>query len=78
MDHAIDYLRESMYMDTDLFLEEWRTGQFTSIKECPSYEYVKAYCDAINALTKVYYGKEASKYTITPIKLIRIYEEYEQ
>lgn len=76
MDHAIDYLRECMIMDEVVFLEEWHSGQYSSIKYCPSYETVKAYCDAINVLIKAYYSQEyIKKYSLTPIKIIRLYEE---
>lgn len=76
MDHAIDYLREYMTMDEAYFLEEWHSGQYSSIKECPSYETVKAYCDAINVLTKAYYQADyARECYISPIKIIRLYEE---
>ena len=79
MDHAIEYLREYMAMDEAAFLDEWHSGHYESIKECPSYETVKAYCDAINTLTKAYYEADyARKCYISPIKIIRLYEEYEQ
>ena len=79
MDHAINYLREYMSMDESLFVDEWNTNQYKSIKDCPSYETVKAYCDAINTLAKAYYeGDYAREHYISPMKIIRLYEEYDQ
>ena len=79
MDHLIDYIREYMAMDESIFLEEWSSGKYDSIRDCPSYYLVKAYCDAIRILAKAAYKPEYVKdFTTTPIKIIRLYEDMKQ
>ncbi len=76
MDHLIGYIREYMAMDESEFLNEWYSGEYDSIKDCPSYDLVKAYCDAIRILAKAAYKPEYVKdFTITPIKIIYLYED---
>ena len=57
MDHAIEHLSEYMEMDQQDFIEEWKSGQYKKISDCPHYEAVKAYCEARNVLSKYYYDK---------------------
>lgn len=57
MDHAIEWLSDYMEMDKQNFIEEWQSGQYKKISDCPHYEAIKAYCDARNTLSKYYYGK---------------------
>jgi len=68
MDHAISYLIEYMQMDKDEFIEEWKSGNYNKITDCPSYGNVKTYCNAINDMAKYCYGE---KYVNTPIEIIR-------
>ena len=53
MDHAIDFILD--YMDSDKmdFINEWKSGAYKKISDCPTYPYVKAYCDAITILNRM-------------------------
>ena len=53
MDHVIDFILD--YMDSDKmdFINEWKSGAYKKISECPTYPYVKAYCDAITILNRM-------------------------
>ena len=55
MDHAIEWLCDYSGFNRNIFIEEWQSGEYKKISDCPSYYEVKAYCDAINTLSK-YYG----------------------
>jgi len=57
MNHIIDKISDYMEMDEGLFVEEWKSGQYKKISDCPNYFAVKAYCDARNILSKYYNGK---------------------
>ena len=68
MDHVISYISE--YMDVDgkeQLIAEYKSGEFGGLSDCPSYRRVKAYCEALNVLTRYYYGEqEAQAHIITP------------
>lgn len=50
MDHVIEYILSYMEMDVEAFQEEWASGKYEKISDCPTYNAVKAYCNAIKAL----------------------------
>ena len=58
MDHVIDYISEYMYADVEELAKENKSGKYKKLKECPSYEAVKAYCDALRPLYQYMYGKQ--------------------
>ncbi len=53
MDHVIDFIIEYMQMDKEEFIDEWRSGKYKKLSDCPTYSYVKAYCDAITILNRL-------------------------
>ena len=53
MDHVIDFILDYMQMDKDDFRQEWESGKYKKISDCPTYPYIKAYCDAIKALNRL-------------------------
>lgn len=53
MDHVIDYILNYMEWEKDEFINEWRSGNYKKMSECPTYPYVKAYCDAIAILNRL-------------------------
>ena len=53
MDHIINFIIEYMQADKEDFINEWQTGKYKKISECPTYPYVKAYCDAITILNRL-------------------------
>lgn len=57
MDHAIESLTEYAEIEARDLKQEYGSGEYGSIQECPSYEKIKAYADAINRLT-VYYAPD--------------------
>ena len=40
-------------MDKEDLLGEWRSGKYKKLSDCPTYPYVKAYCDAITILNRL-------------------------
>lgn len=72
MDHAIDYLEQYMTMDKELFIEQWKSGQYEKLEDCPSYGEVKAYCDALRILMKQHYDEKVLKESnLTPRSIIK-------
>lgn len=58
MDHAINSLRPYLEAERDCVIEEWRSGQYKKITDCPSYSAVKAIVAAIHVLEKYEYGEK--------------------
>lgn len=74
MDHVIDYIENYMNCyDVGQLQKEYKSGLYKKLSDCPNYKTVKAYCDAINILTKAYYVPEYAKmYTVTPKQLVEL------
>lgn len=53
MDHLIDYILDYMYADKEDFINEWKSGKYKKLSDCPTFPYVKAYCDAITILDRL-------------------------
>ncbi|MBD5548680.1 MAG: hypothetical protein HDQ97_15030 [Lachnospiraceae bacterium] len=53
MDHVIDFILNYMDFDKEDFINEWRSGTYRKMSDCPTYSYVKAYCDAIMVLNRL-------------------------
>lgn len=53
MDHVIEHIIDYMESDVEDFKNEWKSGRYKKISDCPTYPYVKAYCDAIKALNRL-------------------------
>lgn len=54
MDHIINKIWMYSEAERSDFIEEWYSGQYQKLSDCPNYEAVKAYCKSINALNKYY------------------------
>lgn len=66
MDHVIDFIIDYMDSEKADFVSEWKSGKYKKIRDCPTYPYVKAYCDAITILNRM-----DGRYTgITPTSFI--------
>lgn len=66
MDHVIDFILSYMDFEKEEFINEWKTGKYKKISDCPTYPYVKTYCDAITVLNRM-----DGRYTgITPTSFI--------
>lgn len=58
MDHAIDALRVYYDIALDELKEDWNSGDYKKISDCPSYKEAKAYREAMNVLIKAHYHPE--------------------
>lgn len=54
MDHAIEYLTEYAVTEAEDLKKEYDSGEYGSPEQCPDYEKIKAYSDAINRLMEYY------------------------
>ncbi|MDC7289556.1 hypothetical protein NXH76_17285 [Blautia schinkii] len=52
MEHAVERLMAYLDIEQVKLIREWSSGEYKKLSDCPSYETVKAYCDAINILNK--------------------------
>ena len=50
MDHAINSLKPFLEVEIDFLKEEWSSGKYENLSDCPSYEAVQALVKASNAL----------------------------
>lgn len=57
MDHAIAAMLPFLEVEVDIVREEWASGDYRKLSDCPSYESAKALVDAMHKLEKYYYGK---------------------
>ena len=55
MEHIMERIRAAAEPDRGRFLEEWFSGQYYRMQECPHYEAVLAFCKALNALGRYQY-----------------------
>lgn len=53
MDHVIDFILNYMSSDKDQLIDEWKSGKYEKMSDCPTYPYIKAYCDAVRSLNKL-------------------------
>lgn len=53
MNYVIDFIIEYMQMEKEEFINEWQIGKYKKLSDCPTYPYVKAYCDAITILNRL-------------------------
>jgi hypothetical protein len=58
MDHAIDNLKIYFDLSYEELVEEWKSGEYKKLSECPSYKEANAYREAINVLVKACYLPE--------------------
>lgn len=58
MDHAINGLKEHLHAERDDVIEQWRSGNYKKLPDCPSYEAAKAIVDAIHIMEKYYWGEK--------------------
>lgn len=52
MDHAYNSIEPFMAIEIDYLYNEWSSGQYAKLSECPSYKAAKALNDAANILRK--------------------------
>ena len=55
MDHAIEKVRIYFDISLDELYDEWKTGDYKKLSECPSYEEASTYRKAMNVMRNYYY-----------------------
>lgn len=58
MDHAINSLKPYYEAEMDNVVEEFSSGKYKKLSDCPSYPPAKALIRAIHTLEKFYYGEK--------------------
>lgn len=57
MDHAIEAVKMHLEPELDFLKEEWSSGEYKKLSDCPTYSSAKAMVDAIHVMEKYYYGE---------------------
>ncbi|WP_404443397.1 hypothetical protein LG307_14675 [Sutcliffiella horikoshii] len=57
MDHVINSIMKFYEIEIDYLVEEWASGEYKKLSDCPLYASCKAMNDAIFTLEKYYYGE---------------------
>lgn len=57
MDHAINSVNTFYEISLDYLYDEWITGEYKKLSDCPSFEEATTYRKAINVLKKYCYGE---------------------
>lgn len=57
-DHAIDSLRTWFDIEIGILKDEFESGEYKKLSDCPSYKACKAYREALNILIKACYLPE--------------------
>ncbi|WP_047152164.1 hypothetical protein [Aneurinibacillus tyrosinisolvens] len=60
MDHVINGIMQYLDIEIGYLREQWESGQYYKLSDCPSYKECKAMVDAIHVLEKYYYGKHVT------------------
>jgi hypothetical protein len=76
-DHAIDSLRVWFDLEYTELVEEWKSGQYAKLSECPSFKSATAFREAMNVLIKACYLPEYVKQYLIPPLSKRIREDLE-
>lgn len=67
MEILIEVMQQFLKPIKDDFIEEWASGDYRSISECPSYLEVQLIAEAINHITKGYFGE---MWELTPDEIV--------
>lgn len=68
MDHAINNLRIYFDVALDELTEEWKSGKYKKLTDCPSFKEASAYRSAMNVLIKACYLPEyVQDYLVAPL-----------
>lgn len=52
MDHIVNIILDYAKSDFSDFAQEWDSGQYKYLDQCPGYYMIQAYCDAVNVLSR--------------------------
>lgn len=58
MDHVINSIMSHYEVTLDWLVEDWTSGQYKKLSDCPWYSDCKAMNEAIGVLEKAYYGEK--------------------
>ena len=78
MDHAIEGLQVYFDLAFEELLEEWKSGHFQRLADCPSCKEVNAYREALNVLVKACYLPEYVKDHLIPPIYQKVKEQIEE
>jgi hypothetical protein len=68
MDHVINAITTFYEIEIEQLVEEWKSGEYKKLSDCPSYGSCRAMNDAIFVLEKYYYGERKSSTVKDEIK----------
>lgn len=57
MDHVINALQPYLDIELEDVHNEWTSGQYRKLSDCPSYEAAKVLVEAVRKLERYYYGE---------------------
>jgi hypothetical protein len=58
MDHAINAVNVYFEISMDHLYDEWKSGEYRRLNDCPTYGEASTYREAINVMKKFYYGNQ--------------------
>jgi hypothetical protein len=58
MDHAINAITVYFEISMDHLYDEWKSGEYKRLSDCPTYRETSTYREAINVMKKFYYGNQ--------------------
>ena len=68
MDHVINAISSFYEIEIDYLAEEWISGKYKKLSDCPLYASCKAMNDSILVLEKYYYGERKTSTVSEEIK----------
>ncbi|WP_243355983.1 hypothetical protein [Bacillus litorisediminis] len=77
MDHAIDGLQVFFEMAYEDLANEWKSGKYKKLSDCPSFKEASAYRKAMNVLVKACYLPDYVQDHLIPPLSKRIREQFE-
>ena len=69
MDHVIDAINPFLDAEIEDLKEQFESGVYKRLQDCPSYEACKTLVNAIHVIERHYYGKER---TLTAMQLVDV------
>lgn len=57
MDHVIDAIGVHLDIRIAILTEDWQSGKYRKLSDCPPYEDCRALVEAIHCLERHYYGE---------------------
>lgn len=61
MDHVINAIQSYLDIEIEDVHNEWVSGEYKKLSDCPSYEAAKALVEAIRKIERYYYGEQKTR-----------------